>query len=408
MSEEITDKEEDWVELEKQRAADLKAVLSFLVGIVILVLAGLLSFALIASKAKPKKEEVVTSLPSVEVIAVESYEGQAEIAGEGIVATLREVTVSPEISGKIIEVGENVKMGGQVRAGELLVRIDRADYQNALDQALAQIADAEMAIIQEEARRDQALRDWETLGTGEPSDLLSRKPQLKAAEARLAGIRTEVARAQRNLERTEIRAPFDGTIRSELVERGMNVTPNMELMTLFSPSELEVMLPVALSNYGMLSRDELGNLTGKAILTGDLGGETLTWPGQIVRGSGEIASGALTAGVVVAIQASDREGPLRFPPPGLFVQATLMGNDLAGTVVIPREAVRGSDEVFVVNDGGTIERRQLTIVRSNRDEILASKGVEPGERLITTRMNSAVDGMEVVVAGAEPEPVAGE
>lgn len=408
MSEEITDKEEDWVELEKQRAADLKAVLSFLVGIVILVLAGLLSFALIASKAKPKKEEVVTSLPSVEVIAVESYEGQAEIAGEGIVATLREVTVSPEISGKIIEVGENVKMGGQVRAGELLVRIDRADYQNALDQALAQIADAEMAIIQEEARRDQALRDWETLGSGEPSDLLSRKPQLKAAEARLAGIRTEVARAQRNLERTEIRAPFDGTIRSELVERGMNVTPNMELMTLFSPSELEVMLPVALSNYGMLSRDELGNPTGKAILTGDLGGETLTWPGQIVRGSGEIASGALTAGVVVAIQASDREGPLRFPPPGLFVQATLMGNDLAGTVVIPREAVRGSDEVFVVNDGGTIERRQLTIVRSNRDEILASKGVEPGERLITTRMNSAVDGMEVVVAGAEPEPVAGE
>lgn len=408
MSEEITDKEEDWVELEKQRAADLKAVLSFLVGIVILVLAGLLSFALIASKAKPKKEEVVTSLPSVEVIAVESYEGQAEIAGEGIVATLREVTVSPEISGKIIEVGENVKMGGQVRAGELLVRIDRADYQNALDQALAQIADAEMAIIQEEARRDQALRDWETLGSGEPSDLLSRKPQLKAAEARLAGIRTEVARAQRNLERTEIRAPFDGTIRSELVERGMNVTPNMELMTLFSPSELEVMLPVALSNYGMLSRDELGNLTGKAILTGDLGGETLTWPGQIARGSGEIASGALTAGVVVAIQASEREGPLRFPPPGLFVQATLMGNDLAGTVVIPREAVRGSDEVFVVNDGGTIERRQLTIVRSNRDEILASKGVEPGERLITTRMNSAVDGMEVVVAGAEPEPVAGE
>lgn len=395
--------EEDWDELEVQRSADLKAVLSFVAGLVILILTGVLSAALMAGKKKPETVVVTSAIPSVEVTAVKSYQGQAEVTGEGVVATLREVMISAEVSGKVAEVGANVKMGGQVRAGELLLRIDSADYQNALDQANAQIAEAEMMITQEKARRDQALRDWKKLGSGEPSDLLSRKPQLKSAEARLASVRTEVALARRNLERTEIRAPFDGIIRSEIVERGMIVTPAAELMALFSPSELEVMVPVALSNYGTLSRDQDGNLAGEAVLSGSLGGEEVTWPGRIVRSSGEVASGALTAGVVVAIEPAAHEGELRFPPPGLFVKATLMGNDLDGAVIIPREAVRGADEVFVLNEKDEIEMRRLKIVRSSRDEVLATAGVQPGERLIMTRMNSAVDGMRVQVADTDTE-----
>lgn len=400
MSEENKE-EEDWEDLEVQRRADLKAVLSFVAGLVILVLVGVVSAVMMAGKEKPEPEEVAEVTPSVEVATVVPYEGSIEVVGEGVVATLREVAISAEVSGKVTEIGGNVKMGGQVRAGELLLRLDRADYQNSLDQATAQIAEAEMTIVEEKARRDQALRDWQTLGSGEPSDLLARKPQLKSAEARLASVRAEVARARRNLERTEIRAPFDGIVRSEFVEKGMIVAPGVELITLFSPSELEVLLPVALSNYGMLARDEGGRLTGSATLSGNLGGEELTWPGRIVRSSGEVASGALTAGVVVAIEAASREGPLRYPPPGLFVKATLTGQELTGAVTIPREAIRGSNEVYVLTGEDRIMKRRLEVARSGRDEVLATAGVEAGERLVMTRMNTAVDGMEVLVTEDE-------
>jgi RND family efflux transporter MFP subunit len=394
MSEET---EEEWSELELQRKSDLKAVLSFVIGLVMLALVAGLSFVLLKTMQKPEAVEVSEPIPSVQVVEVRPYEGNTEIEAEGVVETLREVTLSAQVSGKVTEVGDNVKAGGRVTAGELLVRLEEADYQTALEQAKSQVAEAELALEQEEARRDQALRDWEKLGKGEIGDLLARKPQLKSVRSSLESARAEVARAQRDLERTEIQAPFAGVIRSESVERGAIVSPGVELMTLFSPSELEVMLPIPLSKYGLLARDETGNLTGNAVVRGTLGGEEWTWPGEIVRSSGEVESGALTSGVVISVQPADLEGPLRFPPPGLFVNVTLSGSRLNDAVIIPRQAVRGSNEVYILGEGNQLELRELTVTRATREEVLATAGVKAGELLVTTRMSSATEGLNVKV-----------
>ena len=189
------------------------------------------------------------------------------------------VELTAEVSGKLIEVSANLVPGGRVREGEVLVAIDPADSRAALEQCKAAqerarmgVADAQLAIEEEEARRDQALRDWKKLGRGEPSDLLARKPQLVSAQARLASAladvesaKADVGSASRNLERTVIRAPFDGVVREEFVEVGAVLAPGTRLVTLFSERSLEVELPLKLEDYALLKRDENGGVQGEVL-----------------------------------------------------------------------------------------------------------------------------------------------
>ena len=369
-------------------------------------------------KNKPeaeKEEERALTAPVVEVVASRAFEGGVEIEAEGIVESQKTVALTAEVSGKAVEVADSLVPGGKVREGQVLLRMEPADYRAALEQAKAAqeraeltVTDALLALDQEKARRDQALRDWKKLGTGEPSDLLSRKPQLASAEARVSSTQAdvlsaqaEVDRAARNLERTVIRAPFDAVVRQEAVEVGAVLAPGTQLATLFSERSLEVELPLRLADYALLRRDENGAVVGEVELSGTLGNREVIWPGRIVRTTGEVSRGALTAGVVVAVDAAEGEGELSLPPAGLFVEASLQGQELAGAVVIPREAVREGDRVAVFSADETLEMRDLKVARTSATEVLATKGVEVGELVILTRLSNPVPGMALSVRDDE-------
>lgn len=417
--------EESFENLEKERRQSLHAVTSFLAVLAILMVMLLAIWFLVINKpSAAKKDDEKKMARTVEVAVVKAAEGGAAISAEGVVQSQRVVTLTAEVTGKLIEVSPNLVPGGKVRQDEILAVIDPADYRAAMEQAKASkertvsaVADAELALQQEKAKRDQALRDWKKLGKGEPSDLLARVPQIASVAARLESARAdiesakaEVARAARNLERTVIRAPFDAVVREESVEVGAVLAPGAMLATLFSERSLEVELPLKLEDYALLQRDENGTVKGEVTLRGTLGSRIVMWPGRVVRTTGEVERGALTAGVVVAIESTDGEGELSLPPPGMFVEAELMGQSLEENKVVPREAVREGDRVAVVADDGTIDFRNLAIVRSNPTEVLVSDGVSVGERVVLTRMSGAIQGMKVDVrkSGQKEEPKDGE
>ena len=381
------------------------------------VVGGLVKF-LVATKPEAKKaEEQVKIIPVVKVIEVRPAKGGVEIEAEGVVESQRVVSLTAEISGKLIRVNQKLVPGGTVSRDEILVEIEPADYRAALEQAKAvkerakmSVADAQLALAQEVARREQALRDWRELGQGEPSALLERKPQLTSAEARLASARAdvesavaEVERAQRNLERTVIRAPFDAVVRQESVEVGAVLVPGMILTTLFSERDLEVELPLKLEDYAFLERDERGSVAGQVNLSAKLGLREVTWPGRLVRTSGELTRASLSASVVVAIDSSEEEGELNLPPTGLFVEAELKGQAILGAMVIPREAVREGRRLMVVEADGLLAFREVKVVRSFDEEVWVTEGVEIGEQVIVTRISGATEGMEVQVSELESE-----
>ena len=153
-------------------------------------------------------------------------------------------TLTPLVAGRIIPSTRDLKTA-RSSSDEALVELDPADYQAALTGARARLARAEAALAQEEARAKQAKLNWEDIGYDEePSDLVLRVPQLKEARANVDAALADLDQATRNLERTKIRAPFDGRVQARIVGLGQSVGAGTPLGEVFATDYAEVRLPL--------------------------------------------------------------------------------------------------------------------------------------------------------------------
>ena len=175
---------------------------------------------------------------------------------------------------------------------------------------------------------EQAELDWAKLGNGKPLNaLVLREPYLAAAKAKAESSQQDVLKARRDVERTEIRAPFDAGIRAVNAEVGSVMNGGMVVAELYSNDELEVRLPLSLEDFGFVARDEEGVVRGNVKLSGKIGTKTYEWDAEPVRVDPEIDRNTLSASVVVKVIPSDYvDFPL--PPVGLFVDVESGGEDV--------------------------------------------------------------------------------
>jgi hypothetical protein len=172
--------------LEVSRTNSLRAVFSFVIVLVILGTAAGVAAILYVNRVKPEQVDTLRPVPTVDTIPLIPGAHTVRLSSEGVVQSRREVSLAAEVAGRVVSIADQLVAGGRVKEGDVLATIDDADYQVALRQAKTAVAEAELSIEQEAARGVQAQRDWEKLGRGEAPDLVLRKPQIAAAEARLA------------------------------------------------------------------------------------------------------------------------------------------------------------------------------------------------------------------------------
>jgi RND family efflux transporter MFP subunit len=382
--------------MEEERKTELRAVTSFVIALALLGGAVFGFILLVTNARKAKQQEIPRAVPAVAVHLVEQGDHAVEIRSQGVVESRRETKLAAEVGGLVLSVSPNLKRGGAVAEGEVLVTLDPADYKAALARAEAALADARLALVQEEARAEQALRDWEKLGRGEATPLVRREPQLASARARVASADAEVLRAARDVQRTEIRAPFAARVRQAAVETGAVIAPGGMVADLYSADDLEVRLPLSLEDFGFLDPRSRPAVQ----LRGRIGGEDFLWPAEVARIDGEVDRKTLSAYVTVKVLAAAGARPL--PPVGLFVHATAEGRTLAGVSRIPRTALLGGDRVITVTAENRLDFRDVEVLRTTEDSALVSGGIRPGDRLSITRLNAPVAGMEVRVEEKQP------
>jgi RND family efflux transporter MFP subunit len=394
--------------MEKERKVEVRSVMSFLIVLAILAGTGILGMVLYVTRPQAQVESPQRVLPVVEVMEVELVNHRVRIVTQGPVMSRREVRLAAEVSGRVVEISPNLKAGSLVGAGESLVRIEPADYRAVLARAESALAEVQLALAQEEARHDQARLDWERLGRGARGNPLAlREPQLAAARAGVASAQAEVERAARDVERTEIVAPFDAAVRESLVETGAVTSPGQAVAELFSPTDLEVRLPLPLEDFGFLQRGPDGEPQGAVSLSGVIGGEVYQWRAEPVKLDQEIDRRTLSGHLVVRIlPQEDSRFPL--PPVGLFVEAVVEGSELQGVAEVPRRAIREGGEVLVVDPRNRLEFRTVRIARSDEDRVVVSAGLASGERLSLTRIGAPIAGMEVVVVDETEAAEGGE
>ena len=302
--------------------------------------------------------------PLVRVLRVDPGDFQFHVIAQGSVAPRREGDLVPQVEGEVVWVSPHLVAGGFFEKGDPLVRIDRADYEASLESARASVARAESEFrrAEKELARQRRLADRSVASEARIDDAENAH---RVAQAVLREGRAQLERAERDLARTELQAPYKGRVRDEQVDLGQFVGRGAPIATLYAVDYAEVRLPLPDRELAYLdlvlrarSRDENGaaqdpaSLGPRAELRADFAGRTHSWQGYVVRTEGELDPKSRMVHVVVRVEDpydTRHESPPGRPPlaVGLFVEADIEGVVAEDVYVLPRSALRrnrGEDE----------------------------------------------------------------
>ena len=383
----------------------LKAVLP----LAVLGLAGFAALLMIRNRPVVETQPAQIAPPGVRVHVVELQDVTLSVISEGTVRPRTESELVPEISGRVTSVADAFVEGGFFEADDVLVTIDPFNYQQAAVGARAQLAQTRLRLAEEEAEAEVAQREWKELGRGDPRELTLRKPQLEDANAAVAAAEANVVRAERDLERAEIRAPYVGRVRRKSVDVGQFVTVGNPVATIYAVDIAEIRLPLPDGELAYLdlplsyrSTDSRPGPSVKVRTT--FAGQTYSWDGRVVRTESEIDPVSRMVQVVAEVRDPYRLGPDGDRPPlavGMYVDAEIAGRRFNEIAVVPREALRGRNQVMVVDDESRMRFREVKLLRTTAESIYVEQGLMNGERVVISTVDSPTEGMLVQVTQEE-------
>ncbi len=389
-------------------------VLGVVLPIAVIAAAAYGAYELLRTAPKAERRPAKRVATAVEIRNVHAAQEQIHITAMGTVIPAREVTLQPLVSGELIRVSKNLVPGGRVVAGEQLVQIDPRDYELAIEEAQSGIAQAEYELKLEQGYQEIAKREWELLGDEANADSLDkelalRKPHLAKALAAVLAARASLDKAKLALERTTIRAPFNGIITSKSVDTGARVTTQTQIATLVGTDEywVQVALPteqVRWVDYGEENRDKGSAVEIRQHLSADI---AVTWTGTVSRLLGDLEDEGRMARLLVTVtnplggraESSD-EYPLLI---GAYVEVEITGPSLPAVVKLARHELRNGDTVWIMRNG-VLDIQPVDIVFGNRNHVFVRNSIGQGDQLVTSDLPAAVLGMPLRLLSDAPLP----
>jgi RND family efflux transporter MFP subunit len=386
-------------------------------SLIILSMVVVVAMVGIAKGKRPERKDTGEQALVVDAIAARVESLNFSVVSQGSMAPRTETTLVAEVSGQIVSVSSNFIAGGFFRKGEVLLQIDPSDYETALMSAQAGLAARKAQMADQKARSEQALKDWNNLGrAGSPSDLVLRKPQLAEAQAAVQAAEAELLRAKRNLERTRIKVPYEGLVRSKLVDVGQFVSPGTPLGVTFAVDYAEIRLPLSSSDLAFLDLPSATRLDSAHRVPVTLVSDERTgmqeWQAEIVRTEGIVDNRSRVVYAVAevvdpyGVLGQSSQNQLRM---GTFVRAEIQGLRADNVVVLPRSVLQSDNTVLIANADRELEIRQVEVLRAEPREVYIKSGVAEGELIVTTSLDAPIAGTRLAVSGESlPEPATPE
>jgi len=342
-------------------------------------------------KPEPPKRENENLDLLVETLTLELSTDSFRISSQGTVRPRTQTVLSAEVSGSIVSISPKFVAGGVFREGESLMRIDPTNYTVAVDKAEALVAQRQIEFNGAKKLRSQGYRA---------------ESEFASAAATLASAQAELVSARRNLERTYIRLPYEGIVLSKGTDIGQFVSPGTQLGVTFATDIAEIRLPLTDQDLAFVELPSMADFTvaedmgGPTVqLTATQKGKRVEWDARIVRSEGVVDERSRVTYAVARIDDPYKlhgEGtPL---PIGTFVAAEITASSVLDLIRIPRTALRGADQVLLVDDENKIEIRTVDVVRSDERFAYVGGGVAAGERIATTAIEAPTNGMSVRTA----------
>lgn len=388
---------------------DVKPSALFRLTLCVLILAvGISGFILLKKMKKPPvaAPPAESSLP-VEVMTVQPQNFPVTLHGYGDVVSRTRVTLAAEVSGRITFKRDHLLPGLIVKKGELLFEIDRKDHQLdlATAESLLKILQQDLKIAENELHRVSGLYHKNKVGS------LS---AVEKSEAAVNAIRNQMHQMRQNRDRAEIqlarcvlRAPFTGRVSAVEVEENEYVTPGKKMLTFVDDTALEVVVPLDsrdAANWLRLSAGE-NRADGNWFTAPEPVSCNIFWSeDSTVQAKGIVDRivhyDPKTRMVSVAVSLM-QDGHAPFPlVEGMFTRVSIPGRVLEKIYVVPREAVSFTGTVHVVEDG-RLHTRKVKVIREEENNSIIDNGLAPGDIVITTRLEHPLENSLVRVAGEQ-------
>jgi RND family efflux transporter MFP subunit len=367
---------------------------------------------LVATKEEPPREEKPLEGTLVEVIQIRTDRHEVDLHAKGTVVPAQEIVLQPELGGRVVWQSPELVAGGRFKADQPIVRIDPRDYQLQVESRRSEVNTAKLALSIEARRGEVAKREWNAFGEMDVSDeqraLAQREPQLEASRLALKAAQSSLKKAQLDLTRTTLRAPFNAIVVSENVDAGQLINPQTSVARLVGTDEyhVQVSVPVvSLRNARVRTADTPGS---EVRIIQHVGQETIERPGEVIRHLPDLDPGGAMARLLVSI-----ENPLgkRGDLPlllGSFVDVAIGAQPIDNAIRLPRVALRNGRSVYVMNDQDLLEIRDVQIAWTEPDAVLITGGLSADDRVITSRIATPVPNMLLRTAASTPNAPAAD
>lgn len=383
------------------KASPVKRFAKILAPLAIIAVAMVIVFFLVTNSPPANQQAVINRLPLIQSIVAKSENIRVPVHTRGIVAPRASVTLISEVSGTVIDVSPQFNSGGFFSKGDVLVRIDPAYYQLEIIKRRRAV-DAAIVLVAEVTARAHVARKGAKTGA---TDFALHIPQVNDAKSQLAAAHADLSLAQLKLVQTEIKAPFDGRVKITRINKDQFVSAGEMLADIYALAVVEIRLPISDHHLSLIDLpsqylDELSNEADfpRVTVTSLIGGKSYNWEGQVVRSEGGLDANRLLYVVAEIKDPFQRDATIHKRPPleiGRFVEARIDGKKQENVVVIPREALRGQHNVWLVDKDDRLVIRKVDVLYRGRDQVYIREGIESGESVVLTALDFAVHGMKV-------------
>jgi len=381
----------------------------YVLPVVILGAAVLGARALVASKPEAARQDPGEQAVTVSTLVPVLTNHVVQVQAMGNVVPARRVELRAQVGGRVVQRHPALEVGGRVLAGEVLVEIEREDYEAALAEAHAALAQAQLNEALESQRQAVATDEWRQSGqeNADPAGMAIalREPYVEAARRTAAAAAAAAERAARNLDRTQIKAPFDAVVLNAQVETGSVLAPQLVIALLAATDtfHVEAALPVS-------SLDWIGPAPGgvfktpasvKVMIMSDVR-DTVLCEGRVVRLLGDMSSAGLMARVLVAVDRpyEQTDGKLLL---GSYVQCMIAGRMLENVFSIPRAVVRDDETLWIAGQDDRLEIIKPPLLWKGHEQVLLAEGIDANTRIVSSALPAAVPGMSLKVIDEEEQ-----
>ena len=340
----------------------------------------------------------------VETVAVTRGDYKPQISVLGRVVASKEVILRPRVEGEVVEIAENFEPGAMVKAGELLAKLDPADFENILTTRLSELQQAEADLVLEEAQGQARRRGYKMIDKDLEAAQLAlvfRQPQLQTIQARVQAAEAAVAQARLELARTSITAPFDALVLERRVALGSQAQPGVAMAHLVGVNEYWVIATVPLKQLQRLRfAEDSGEPSTATIRKRGVWGDDQFRTGVVQRFIGALDEQTRLARVLITVE--DPLGHQSGAPPLVLdsiVQTVIEGEVLQDVVRLDRDYLRPGDTVWVIEDD-KLSIRKASVVFRDAQYAYISDGLEDGDEVVLTNLSRVREGAELRRQGA--------